>query len=102
MGMRKLRVYNGPDLDQPTTSLLRESMHANTVTMTLGEILPLLADAVASNRTWLSDFAADEITVSSDLHDVLHAYRQFRRPGMRGAGGPPIGPGTWVGLVAVF
>jgi len=80
MGMRKLRVYNGPDLDQPTTSLLRESMHANTVTMTLGEILPLLADAVASNRTWLSDFAADEITVSSDLHDVLHAYRQFRRP----------------------
>jgi len=49
--------------------------------MTLGEILPLLADAVASNRTWLSDFAADEITVSSDLHDVLNAYRQFRRPG---------------------
>jgi hypothetical protein len=31
--------------------------------------------------TWLGDFADDEITISSDLHDVLQAYRHFRRPG---------------------
>jgi hypothetical protein len=36
---------------------------------------------VASDRTWLKDFAADEITVSADLYDVLQAYRHFRRPG---------------------
>jgi hypothetical protein len=36
---------------------------------------------VASNRTWLSDFEADEITISNDLFDVLQAYRHFRRPG---------------------
>jgi hypothetical protein len=49
--------------------------------VSLGEILPLLADAVASNRTWLGDFAADEIEISADLNDVLQAYRHFRRPG---------------------
>ena len=52
-----------------------------TVKVTLGEILPILADAISSDRTWLSDFAEDEITISSDLHDVLQAYRHFRRPG---------------------
>ena len=35
--------------------------------------LPLLADAVASDRTWLSDFADDDITITSDLFDVLQA-----------------------------
>jgi hypothetical protein len=44
-------------------------------------VLPLLADAVASNRTWITDFADDEIEISSDLNDVLQAYRHFRRPG---------------------
>jgi hypothetical protein len=35
---------------------------------------------VASDRTWLSDFADDDITITSDLFDVLQAYRHFRRP----------------------
>jgi hypothetical protein len=52
----------------------------NAVRIPLGEVLPLLADAVASNRTWLTDFADDEIEISSDLNDVLQAYRHFRRP----------------------
>jgi hypothetical protein len=49
--------------------------------VSLGEVLPLLADAVSSDRTWLTDFVDEEITVSSDLYDVLQAYRHFRRPG---------------------
>ncbi|MFN5757801.1 MAG: hypothetical protein ACK54F_08260 [Planctomycetia bacterium] len=77
MALRKLRVYTGPEAQV----LLHDSAAANTVKVSLGEILPLLADAVASNRTWLTDFEADEITISSDLHDVLQAYRHFRRPG---------------------
>jgi hypothetical protein len=60
--------------------LVHDAHEPNTVRTTLGDILPLLADAVASNRTWLTDFEADEITISSDLHDVLQAYRHFRRP----------------------
>ena len=52
----------------------------NTVTVSVGEVLPLLADAVASQRTWLSDFEDDEITISADLYEVLLAYQYFRNP----------------------
>jgi hypothetical protein len=80
MAMRQLRVYSEPDLSLRDFSVVEESTDRG-VQVTLGDILPLLADAVASNRTWLTDFADDEITISSDLHDVLQAYRHFRRPG---------------------
>lgn len=80
MAMRKLRVYTGPEIESSSRSLLQESPRAETVRVTLGDVLPLLADAVASDRTWLSDFADDDITITSDLFDVLQAYRHFRRP----------------------
>ena len=80
MAMRQLRVYSEPDLALRDFSVVEESADRG-VQVTLGDILPLLADAVASNRTWLTDFADDEITISTDLHDVLQAYRHFRRPG---------------------
>jgi hypothetical protein len=80
MAIRKLRVYTGPDLDAAADPSLRDSVPAGSVKVSLGEILPLLADAVTSNRTWLADFAADEVTITSDLHDVLQAYRHYRRP----------------------
>jgi hypothetical protein len=73
-------VYSEPDLALRDFSVVEESADRG-VQVTLGDILPLLADAVASNRTWLTDFADDEVTISSDLHDVLQAYRHFRRPG---------------------
>jgi hypothetical protein len=81
MGLRKLRVYTGPETESAGLSLLGESTDPHTVRVTLGEILPTLADAVASDRTWLTDFEDDEVTISSDLYDVLQAYRHFRRPG---------------------
>ena len=80
MAMRKLRVYTGPDHESTSRSMVHETSRADTVRVTLGDVLPLLADAVASDRTWLSDFADDELTISSDLFDVLQAYRHFRRP----------------------
>lgn len=81
MALRKLRIYTGPETIPQSTTRLAEPADSNRVRVTLGEILPLLADAAATNRTWLSDFADDEITISSDLQDVLEAYRHFRRPG---------------------
>jgi hypothetical protein len=80
MAMRQLRVYTEPDLTVRDFAAVEECSDRG-VRVTLGDILPLLADAVASNRTWLTDFADDEVTISSDLHDVLQAYRHFRRPG---------------------
>jgi hypothetical protein len=46
----------------------------------VGEVLPLLADAIASERTWLSDFENDEITITADLYEVLLAYQYYRHP----------------------
>ncbi|RLS21948.1 MAG: hypothetical protein DWH80_15610 [Planctomycetota bacterium] len=80
MSLRKLRVYNGPEVTKSSVSTLHD-FNRDKVRVTLGEVLPILADAVASDRTWLSDFADDEISISSDLYDVLQAYRHFRRPG---------------------
>lgn len=79
MALRRLRVYTGPEAvsNKPAAD---EQAADHCVRISLGEVLPLLADAVASNRTWLTDFKDDEISISSDLHDVLLAYRHFRRP----------------------
>jgi hypothetical protein len=46
----------------------------------VGDVLPLLADAVYCRRTWLRDFDADEMTISTDLYEVLLAYRYYRQP----------------------
>ena len=81
MAIRRLKVYTGPESDAAAVSLLQEPVDSNTVKVSLGEILPILADAVASQRTWLTDFEQDEVSISSDLYDVLQAYRHFRRPG---------------------
>lgn len=78
MALRNLRIYNGPEHGVAGLSVV--SAPRNAVRIPLGDVLPLLADAVASNRTWLTDFADDEIEISSDLNDVLQAYRHFRRP----------------------
>lgn len=74
----RLRVYYGPD--EPSTAVEPSPRDAGSVTVPLGEIFPLLADAVRGERAWLEDFADDDIQISSDLYDVLMAYQHFRRP----------------------
>jgi len=78
MAQSHLRVYYGPQTD----TAVRPAQHTagETVTVPLGEILPLLADAVRSDRTWLRDFDEDEVTISTDLYEVILAYQHFRRP----------------------
>ncbi|MGA2035652.1 MAG: hypothetical protein ABSG68_25670 [Thermoguttaceae bacterium] len=73
-----LRVYNGPQEESSTISIAEN--HREDITVPLTEVLPLLADAVQSDRTWLRDFADDEITISMDLYEVLLAYQHYRRP----------------------
>ncbi|MEK6249658.1 MAG: hypothetical protein N2C12_15860 [Planctomycetales bacterium] len=71
----QLKVYHGPqeEISEP-------SPVTDAVSVRLGQILPLLTDAVKNDRTWLQDFADDEISISSDLHEVILAYQHFRRP----------------------
>ena len=74
----RLKIFRGPEHENlaPANNTNDES----TVTVAVANVLPLLADAMAQQRTWLSDFEDDEITISSDLYEVLQAYRFFRRP----------------------
>jgi hypothetical protein len=78
MSRANLRVYYGPESASATKAQNRTQEH--TVQLRLGEIFPLLADAVRSERTWLRDFEDDEITISMDLYEVILAYQHCRRP----------------------
>jgi hypothetical protein len=78
MARTNLRIYRGPA--DKTTAVRPASTSPATITVNVGEVLPLLADAVASKRTWLSDFEDDEITISADLYEVLLTYQYYRHP----------------------
>ncbi len=78
MARTHLRVYYGPQTEARTAT--SEAEVDNTVRVPLSEIFPVLADAVRSERTWLRDFEDDEITISSDLYEVILAYQHYRRP----------------------
>jgi hypothetical protein len=79
MNASHLRVYYGPQEESANLSVV-ESNKQETVTVPLMEVMPLLADAVQSQRTWLRDFADDEVTISMDLYEVILAYQHYRRP----------------------
>jgi len=76
MQSNHLKVYHGPQAD--TAEIDRTS--TDSISIPLGQIFPLLAEAVQSNRTWLQDFSDDEVTISTDLYEVILAYQHFRRP----------------------
>ncbi len=80
MSRTHLRIYNGPAEDTSTVRLLETKELPHRVRVPLSEILPLLVDAVQAKRTWLRDFADDEITISTDLYEVILAYQHYRRP----------------------
>ena len=75
-----LRVYYGPPEEADRVETTEGQQGRETVTVPLMEILPLLADAVQAERTWLHDFQSDRVTISMDLYEVILAYQHFRRP----------------------
>ena len=79
MSASYLKIYRGPE-ETTAPTLAKTSAGKPCVTVALSEVLPLLADAVNSRRTWLGDFDSDEITISADLYEVLLAYQYCRRP----------------------
>jgi hypothetical protein len=79
MNSSHLRIYSPPE-ETATVDLLDSKRAGHSVNVPLGEVLPLLADAVNSERTWLRDFEREEITISMDLYEVILAYQHYRRP----------------------
>jgi hypothetical protein len=80
MGRTPLRIYYGPQEECRDVQVSETRQARRNVTVPLSEILPLLADAVQSDRTWLRDFRDDEVTISMDLYEVILAYQHYRRP----------------------
>jgi hypothetical protein len=79
MANPQLRVYLGPaDSCEPEIAAPQEPTRSD-MTVTLGDILPLLADAVQMQRAWLKDFENDPVTLSADLYEVLMAYQDLRQ-----------------------
>ena len=79
MTANRLRVYHGPDQESLDTLPATIPLHGE-IKLPMGEVLPLILDAVKNRRSWVDDFADDEITISTDLYEVLLAYQHFRRP----------------------
>lgn len=67
----RLRLFTGEDLEGSTTT-------ESQVSMRFGEITRALADAVNWDRTWLRDFEDDEVSVPSDLYEVLCSFTRLR------------------------
>ena len=38
----------------------------------------VLAEAIRTDRSWLSDFGDDDVKISTDLYEVLTTYRRLR------------------------
>lgn len=64
-----LRVYPQPEDTEEGL------FFAPTVRVRLGDLLPLVALAQKFNYIFLQDFLDDEVSITTDLHDVLKAFR---------------------------
>ncbi len=80
MSRAQLRIYNGPTEETPTIPITDNRHLPRKVSVPLSEVLPLLVDAVQSERTWLRDFGEEEMIISTDLYEVILAYQYYRRP----------------------
>jgi hypothetical protein len=67
-----LRVY---PLSKETDDALGQEPN---VRVCLGDLLPLVALAHRNNYVWLRDFLEDEVAITSDLYEVLRAFRCTR------------------------
>lgn len=79
MSYPRLRVFHGPEA-AASVAEFEEPAARRKVSVPLGEVLPVLVDAVRDRRMWVRDFADDEVTISSDLYEVLLAYQHLYRP----------------------
>ncbi len=68
----KLRLFIGAEAEDTATIAEPE------VSIRLEELTRILADAIIWDRTWIQDFAEDEVRISADLYDVLSLYSHLR------------------------
>ena len=65
----RLRIYTGED-ELPYSPA--------TTTISFGELVEVLEDAIRHHRTWLQDFRKDDVQIPEDLYEVLTEYTRLR------------------------
>ena len=73
MATCQLRVFPRPEEEAAPS---REQ--AATVAVRLGDLYPVLKQALRANYVWLKDFEDDEIRVTADFYDVLRAFSRLK------------------------
>ena len=79
MIQNRLRLYCGPDASG-TASVAETKQTAKTSRSPPERFSPGWRTPHKTDRAWLRDFEDDQITISSDLYEVILAYQHFRRP----------------------
>ncbi len=64
----RLKLFVGDDEQQCV------EYTAPDAAMSLQEFARVIADAVNWERTWLQDFADDQVIVSQDLYEIIRIY----------------------------
>ena len=49
------------------------------VAVSVGDLMPILAEAWESRRAWLGDFSNDRVIVSQDLYEIMLAYKRLNK-----------------------
>jgi len=58
----------------------RQAVSADqTASMPVGEFARVIADAVAWDRTWLQDFADENVVISQDLYEIIRLYEEIHQ-----------------------
>ncbi len=66
-----LRVYSARDTED-------DNRQEPTISVSLGDLLPLVALAHRKNYLWLQDFLDDEVCITPDLYEILRAFQSHR------------------------
>ena len=68
-----LRVYSDTYVAEPA------DRQAPSIRVSLGDLLPLLTVAKRQNNLWLQDFLDDEVSITSDLYEILRAFGYYQK-----------------------
>ncbi|MFM7836973.1 MAG: hypothetical protein ACKPJD_34700 [Planctomycetaceae bacterium] len=68
----RLRLFTGSDESDAAV------LHEPETTIKLGELTRILSDAIIWDRTWVADFADDDVRVSADLYEILSLYSRMK------------------------
>jgi hypothetical protein len=68
---------NGKQIPDEIASVSSIRNDKESVEISFGCLLPMLEEAISSRRLWIDDFSDEPVQVSSDLFDVIQAFRYF-------------------------